>query len=114
MLYLLQLLPYYPMIVGVGQALERRVDKVYKEEKDKRPDLYALAMGYAGQLKTRKSSWLAEQDFHYVAPVRKACNLSKLVFLSIRNMLSYQFILQEKLKKKQEEAKAKQAAAAAG
>lgn len=57
------------MIIGVGQALERRVDRVHKEEKEKRPDLYALAMGYSGLLKSRKSHWLAEQDFHYVPPV---------------------------------------------
>jgi len=62
------------MIIGVGQALERRVDRVHKEEKDKRPDLYALAMGYAGQLKGRKSHWLAEHAFHYVNPVSLTCD----------------------------------------
>ena len=63
------MLPHFPKIIGVGQALERRVDRVYKEEKEKRPDLYALAMGYSGQLKARKAHWMAEQDFHYVNPV---------------------------------------------
>ena len=57
------------MITGVGAALERRVDRVHKEEKDKRPDLYALAMGYAGQLKARKCHWLQDHVFHYVPPV---------------------------------------------
>lgn len=67
-----QVLPYFPMIVGVGQALERRVERIHKEEKDKRPDLYALAMGYSGLLKGRKSYWLAEHLFHYVSPVSPA------------------------------------------
>lgn len=69
-MYAPQVLPYFPMIVGVGQALERRVDRVHKEEKDKRPDLYALAMGYQGLLKGRKSHWLAEHVFHHIPPVR--------------------------------------------
>ena len=29
----------------IGMAIERRVDKLSKEEKDKRPDIYALAVG---------------------------------------------------------------------
>lgn len=73
LLPILKVLPHYPMIIGVGQALERRVDRVHKEEKEKRPDLYALAMGYSGLLKSRKSQWLAEQDFHYVPPVSRPC-----------------------------------------
>jgi len=67
----LQVLPHYPMIIGIGQALERRVDRVHKEERDKRPDLYALALGYSGLLKQRKAHWLAEQHFHYCPPVSK-------------------------------------------
>ncbi|KAF6022557.1 THOC2 [Bugula neritina] len=72
LIVLTKVLPHFPMIIGVGQALERRVDRVHKEEKDKRPDLYALAMGYAGQLKGRKSHWLAEHAFHYVNPAKQA------------------------------------------
>ncbi|XP_067949225.1 THO complex subunit 2-like isoform X2 [Watersipora subatra] len=68
LIVLTKVLPHFPMIIGVGQALERRVDKVHKEEKEKRPDLYALAMGYAGQLKGRKGHWLQDHVFHYVPP----------------------------------------------
>ena len=46
-------------------ALERRVDRVCQEEKDKRPDIFALAMGYAGQFKAKKKHWLQESDFHH-------------------------------------------------
>ena len=41
----LQILPNYPKITQFGQALERRVDRLRQEEKEKRPDIYALAMG---------------------------------------------------------------------
>jgi hypothetical protein len=41
----LQILPHYPRILQFGQALERRVDRLSKDEKEKRPDIYALAMG---------------------------------------------------------------------
>jgi THO complex subunit 2 len=42
---LTKILPNYPKIQQFGQALERRVDRLRQEEKDKRPDIYALAMG---------------------------------------------------------------------
>ena len=44
-LYYFQILPHFPRIVQIGMAIERRVDKLSKEEKDKRPDLHVLAMG---------------------------------------------------------------------
>jgi len=42
---LTKILPCYPKVLNLGQALECRVHKICLEEKDKRPDLYALAMG---------------------------------------------------------------------
>lgn len=42
---LCQILPHYPKILQFGQAVERRVDRLRQEEKEKRPDIYALAMG---------------------------------------------------------------------
>ena len=41
----LQILAHFPRIVQIGMAIERRVDKLSKEEKEKRPDIYALAIG---------------------------------------------------------------------
>ena len=64
LMILTKILPYFPMVVSLGTALEKRVEKVRNEEKDKRQDLYALAMGYAGQLKSRKSSMVPENEFH--------------------------------------------------
>ena len=41
-----QILPYYPKVLNLGQALERRIDKICEEEKEKRQDIYTLAVGY--------------------------------------------------------------------
>ncbi|KAL3879965.1 hypothetical protein ACJMK2_032241 [Sinanodonta woodiana] len=64
LIVLTKILPYYPKILQFGQALERRVDRLRQEEKEKRPDIYALAMGYSGQLKSKKSTWVPEPEFH--------------------------------------------------
>jgi len=40
------MLPHYPRVVKLGQALERRVERVVEEEKEKRPDLHVLALAY--------------------------------------------------------------------
>ena len=42
---LFQILPYYPQVLNLGQALERRIEKIIEDEKDSRPDLQALATG---------------------------------------------------------------------
>ncbi|XP_048243407.1 THO complex subunit 2-like [Haliotis rufescens] len=64
LIILTKILPHYPRIMQFGQALERRVDRLSKDEKDKRPDIYALAMGYSGQLKSKKQQWMPETRFH--------------------------------------------------
>ncbi|XP_007951557.1 THO complex subunit 2 [Orycteropus afer afer] len=68
LIVLTKILPWYPKVLNLGQALERRVHKIYQEEKEKRPDLYALAMGYSGQLKSRKSYMIPENEFHHKDP----------------------------------------------
>jgi THO complex subunit 2 len=47
-----------------GQALERRIERLKEEEREKRPDIYALAVGYSGQLKSKRSTWVPETEFH--------------------------------------------------
>jgi len=39
-----QILSHYPKVFKLGQALERRIERVVEVEKDKRPDIYALAL----------------------------------------------------------------------
>ncbi|XP_076878905.1 THO complex subunit 2 isoform X2 [Brachyhypopomus gauderio] len=69
LIVLTKILPYYPKVLNLGQALECRVHKICQEEKEKRPDLYALAMGYSGQLKSRKMHMVPENEFHHKEPV---------------------------------------------
>ena len=64
LMILTKILSFFPMVITLGNALEKRVEKVRNEEKDKRQDLYALAMGYAGQLKNRKQYMVPENQFH--------------------------------------------------
>uniref|UniRef100_G1QFK8 THO complex subunit 2 n=1 Tax=Myotis lucifugus TaxID=59463 RepID=G1QFK8_MYOLU len=71
LIVLTKILPCYPKVLNLGQALERRVHKICQEEKEKRPDLYALAMGYSGQLKCRKSYMIPENEFHHKDPTPK-------------------------------------------
>ncbi|XP_016044124.1 THO complex subunit 2 isoform X5 [Erinaceus europaeus] len=68
LIVLTKILPWYPKVLNLGQALETRVNKICQGEKEKRPDLYALAMGYSGQLKSRKSYMIPENEFHHKDP----------------------------------------------
>ncbi|KAM4663955.1 THO complex subunit 2 [Discoglossus pictus] len=68
LIVLTKILPWYPKVLNLGQALERRVHKICQDEKEKRPDLYALAMGYSGQLKSRKPFMVPENEFHHKDP----------------------------------------------
>ncbi len=40
-----RLLPQYPKVAHLSMALEKRVSNLHEEEKDKRQDLFALAVG---------------------------------------------------------------------
>lgn len=62
---LTKILPFYPKVLNLGQALERRIDKICEEEKEKRQDIYTLAVGYAGRLKVKKREMVVESDFHH-------------------------------------------------
>ncbi|XP_055892410.1 THO complex subunit 2-like [Biomphalaria glabrata] len=62
----------------IGMAIERQVDKLSKEEKDKRPDIYALVIGYAGQLKSKKPTWVQETEFHIKEDAPKMSNLNSV------------------------------------
>ena len=45
-LYVLtKMVPYYPKVYHLSIALEKRIEKIMEEEKDKRQDLYNLAIG---------------------------------------------------------------------
>ncbi|XP_077518841.1 THO complex subunit 2-like protein isoform X3 [Amblyomma americanum] len=64
LIVLTKVLPHFPVMTNLGQALERRIEKIRQEEKDKRPDLFVLATGYSGQLKNKKPDLIPEHEFH--------------------------------------------------
>ncbi|XP_012937232.1 THO complex subunit 2 [Aplysia californica] len=77
LIVLTKILPHFPRMTQIGMAIERRVDKLSKEEKDKRPDIYALAIGYSGQLKSKKVVWVQETDFHIKEPKKPASSAAQ-------------------------------------
>lgn len=64
LLVLRKIAPFFPVMVSLGLALERRMEKIKAEEKVKRPDIYVLATGYSGVLKTRKHLLVPESEYH--------------------------------------------------
>lgn len=67
MIILVKILPYYPILAKLAQIVERKIEKVKEDEKDKRQDLYAMALSYGGQLKARSSQMIRESEFHQVS-----------------------------------------------
>ncbi|KAM8835686.1 THO complex subunit 2 isoform 1-T1 [Synchiropus picturatus] len=65
LIVLIKILPCYPKVLNLGQALECRVLKICTQEKDKRRDLYTLALGYSGRLKSQKVHMVPENEFHH-------------------------------------------------
>lgn len=45
LIVLTKMLPYYPKVYHLSIVLEKRIEAIMDEEKEKRPDLYALAIG---------------------------------------------------------------------
>lgn len=72
LIILTKILPHYPKVIKLGTALERRVERVIEEEKEKRQDLYVHALAYSGQLKSSKKNWIYDQQFHKKEPDPKA------------------------------------------
>ncbi|VDM18706.1 unnamed protein product [Hydatigera taeniaeformis] len=76
LIVLTRILPHYPKIGQFGSAVERRVNKLKEEEKDRRPDLKASSSSsyflletvasYAGVLRPLKANWVSEEEFHEV------------------------------------------------
>lgn len=67
LIILMRILPHFPMLVKLAQIIERKVEKVREEEKNKRQDLFVLASSYIGQLKAKSGDMILESDFHQVA-----------------------------------------------
>jgi len=66
LIVLTKIIQHFPAIQNLATVIEKRVEKVCEEEKDKRQDLYIKARSYQGQLVSRKSKMMREGDFHAV------------------------------------------------
>lgn len=62
----MRILPHFPLLQKLSHILEKNLERVIEEEKNKRQDLFVLASSYIGQLKTRANDMMKEADFHQV------------------------------------------------
>ncbi|KAF4523127.1 hypothetical protein B566_EDAN003142 [Ephemera danica] len=67
LIILIKILPHFPVLSKLLHIIERKVEKVREEEKDKRQDLFILATSYCGQLKAKSSKIIPEKDFHQIS-----------------------------------------------
>jgi len=66
LIVLTKIIHHFPAIQNLATVIEKRVEKVCEEEKEKRQDLYIKARSYQGQLVSRKAKMMKEGDFHVV------------------------------------------------
>ena len=52
------------LLQNLGEALERRVEKLHNEWNARGADLYELVRRYDGMLKMNKNDWVPEEQFH--------------------------------------------------
>lgn len=63
----MRILPHFPMLMKLSQIIEKFVERVIEEERNRRQDLFVLATSYIGQLKTRSNDMMKEADFHQIS-----------------------------------------------
>lgn len=68
LIILTKIIPFFPMLYKLSQILDKKIEKVRDEEKNKRQDLFTLASSYLGLLKQRVAGghMMKEADFHQV------------------------------------------------
>merc|ERR1712037_695643 len=66
LIVLTKIIQHFPAIQNLATVIEKRVEKVCEEEKEKRQDLYIKARSYQGQLVSRKAKMMKEGDCHVV------------------------------------------------
>lgn len=66
LIILIKIIPFFPVLQKLSQIIEKRIEKLRDEEKNKRQDLFTLATSYLGQLKQRMTSGhiMQESEFH--------------------------------------------------
>jgi THO complex subunit 2 len=58
---------HFPVLSRTEQVIQKRVEKVRDEEKNKRQDLHVLASSYLGILKQKCAQLIPESEFHQVS-----------------------------------------------
>lgn len=58
---------HFPVVNKTSQVIQKRVERVRDDEKDKRPDLQTLAASYLGILKQKREHLIEENEFHQVS-----------------------------------------------
>ncbi|CRK88716.1 CLUMA_CG002522, isoform A [Clunio marinus] len=58
---------HFPVLLRTEQVIQKRVEKVRDEEKNKRQDLHVLASSYLGILKLKCNQLIPESEFHQVS-----------------------------------------------
>jgi len=66
LIVLTKIIHHFPAIQNLATVIEKRIEKVCEDEKDKRQDLYIKARSYQGQLGARKAKMMKESDFHVI------------------------------------------------
>merc|ERR1719187_2015047 len=66
LIVLTKIIQHFPAIQNLATVIEKRIEKVCEEEKEKRKDLYIKARSYQGQLQAKKSKMMKEAEFHQV------------------------------------------------
>lgn len=81
LIILMRILPSFPVLSKLSQILEKYVNQVIVEEKNKRQDLFVLASSYIGQLKNKSVDMMKEADFHHVSekPAKNSQENAKVV-----------------------------------
>jgi len=63
---LMHIQSHFPVLSRTEQVIQKRVEKVRDEEKNKRQDLHVLASSYLAILKSKSNSLIEEHKFHQV------------------------------------------------
>lgn len=81
LIILMRILPSFPVLSKLSQILEKYVNQVIEEEKNKRQDLFVLATSYIGQLKNKAADMMKEADFHIMndKPIKNSQETTKVV-----------------------------------
>ncbi|XP_050521720.1 THO complex subunit 2 isoform X2 [Daktulosphaira vitifoliae] len=66
LIILIKIVNHFPVLAKLATLIDKKVEKVREDEKDKRQDLYTLATSYCGLLKGRANQFLKDSDFHQV------------------------------------------------